>query len=614
MRFVPGVVQIMRPRVLDSILHGQWHALVMVGLFSIVFNVLMLTAPLFMLAVFSNVMTSKNFDTLVLLSLAAAMALLFQTLVDYVRTRLLVRVGIAIDLALAPRVIEAMILRAGHDASTDRRALGDAAEIRKFVTDIGVMSLIDLPFVPLYLILIWWMHPLLGAVGVGASVALLILAIVNDLLTRGPSEVAQAASRRRGVLTDECLGNADAVRAMGMLPPVIERCRAASLESLEALQRGADRAAISRSLVRTLRMGIQISVYGVGAWLFLQDQLMVGGIVAAAVLLARALSPLEYAVFAWRSAMGLRQAHRRISALLDTRKIATRAERADDESAQALVELRRATAVAPEANRVLLNNISLTLSPGELLGIIGPVGAGKSILGRLMAGLIVPRAGSVFFKGRRMDAQTTAFDGAAIGYCPQDPQLFSGSVAENIARLSDGLSMDGVVRAAREVGLHERIESLPEGYATMLSAGGYPLSAGLRQQLALARAFYGEPEFIVLDEPAAWVDQFAQNALLQAIDSARARGAAVALITHQPALLRGADRIAVMRNGAIEMLGPRVQVLQRIGAQARSAAGSTASGDAGALRTRASAASSQAGVAGGSFALAAPLSGKEQTE
>jgi len=342
--------------------------------------------------------------------------------------------------------------------------------------------------------------------------------------------------------------------------------------------------------------------------------LMVGAIVAAAVLLARALAPLEYAVFAWRSAVGLRQAHRRLSSLLDSRKTVTLAERADDESAQALVELRRATAVVPDANRVLLNNISLSLSPGELLGIIGPVGAGKSALGRLMAGLIVPRTGTVLFKGRRMDAQLMAFEGAAVGYCPQEPQLFAGSVAENIARLSDELNMEAVVRAARQVGLHERIELLPEGYATILASGGYPLSAGLRQQLALARAFYGDPDFIVLDEPAAWVDQFAQNALLQAIDVVRARGAAVALITHQPALLRGADRIAVMRNGGIEMLGPRGQVMQRIGAQTRPAADSATSGDAGALRARAPAGASQAGVASGSFALAAPLSDKEQVE
>lgn len=604
----------MRHKVLDSILHSQWHALLMVGVFSIFFNLLMLTAPLFMLAVFANVMTSKNLDTLLLLSLAAGVALLFQALVDYVRTRLLVRVGIAIDLALAPRVIEAMIMKAGQDSANDRRALGDAAEIRKFVTDIGVMSLIDLPFVPLYLLLIWWMHPLLGAVGVAAAIGLLILAIVNDLLTREPGEIAHLANRRRGALTDECLGNADVVRSMGMLESVIERCRTATLESLHALQRGADRAAISRSLVRTTRVGIQVAVYGVGAWLFLNDQLMVGAIVAAAVLLARALAPLEYSVFAWRSALGLRQANRRLGALLGARSPAGRAERSEEDSAHALLELRRAVVVAPETNRVLLNNISFALSPRELLGVVGPVGAGKSTLGRLMAGLIVPRTGSVLLKGRRFDAVTSAVEGASIGYCPQEPQLFSGTIADNIARFNESGTMDDVVRAARLVGLHERIEALPDAYATVLATGGHPLSSGMRQQVALARAFFGDPDLIVLDEPAAWVDQLAQSALLQAIDSARSRGAGIALITHQPALLRAADRIAVIRGGVIEMLGPRGQVLQRIGMRARAPSGDEATGEGVPPRARSSSDGPNANVVAGSFALAAPLSGKEKME
>jgi ABC-type protease/lipase transport system fused ATPase/permease subunit len=290
---------------------------------------------------------------------------------------------------------------------------------------------------------------------------------------------------------------------MGMLNAVLDRCRTASLESLHALQRGADRAAISRSLVRSTRVGIQVAVYGVGAWLFLQDQLMVGAIVAASVLLGRALAPLEYVVFAWRSAIGLRQAHRRLNAMLAVRETASLGERSEEDAAHALLDVRRALALAPDTNRVLLNNISLSLSPRELLGVIGPVGAGKSTLGRLMTGLIVPRSGTVLFKGRRFDAARSSLDGASIGYCPQDPQLFAGTVFDNIARFSDGRHIDEVVSAARMVGLHDRIEALPEGYSTVLAPGGNPLSSGMKQQVALARAFFGDPDLVVLDEPAA---------------------------------------------------------------------------------------------------------------
>ncbi|MEN9774868.1 MAG: hypothetical protein RL322_1938 [Pseudomonadota bacterium] len=610
----------MRSRMLDSILHGQWRALTMVALFSTVFNVLMLTSPIFMLAVFSNVLTSKNVDTLLLLSLAAGGALLVQGVIDYVRMRLLVRVGIALDLALAPRVIEAMIIHAGPEPIADRRPLADASEIRRFVSDVGVMSLIDLPFVPLYLLVIGWLHPALGVLGALAAIMLLMLALINDGLTRRPAEAAQRASRRSADLTVESLINADAVRSMGMTAAVIERCRRSGVDALDALQRGADRAAIARSIVRTLRIGIQMALYGVGAWLFLQDQLMVGAIVASSVLLGRALSPLEYVVFAWRSAMGLRQAHRRLGALLDQRPALARSDRADDERAGALVEVRRASVFAPESNQVLLNGISLSLAPGELLGVIGPVGAGKSTLGRLLVGLIAPRSGLVMVQGRRTDGVRSAGDGAAVGYCGQAPQLLSGTIADNISRFSGVGGLDTVVRAAQQLGLHDRIEALPDGYSTRISAEGFPLSAGLRQQVALARAFYGDPALIVLDEPAAWVDQATQTALSRAIERARERGAGVVVITHQPTLLRSADRIAVMRGGAIELLGPRDEVLRQLAGQGRgmarrgtvgdpfSAAGNPPGGPVDAVRRPEAA----AGLVNAPFALARPLNDEGQ--
>lgn len=554
----------MRSRVLDSIFSGQWHALMVVGCFSVVFNLLMLTAPLFMLAVFSNVMTSKNADTLMLLSAAAGLALLFQGLIDYVRTRLLVRIGIALELAIGPRVAEAMIEQAGHDGVADRRPLADSAEIRKFVTDVGVMTLIDIPFVPLYLLVLYWIHPLLGVLGLSAVLALLLLAVVHDGLTRRPAEAAQAASRRATAFTAECMGNADAVRAMGMAPAMIGRLRLASLESLAALQRGADRAAVSRAVVRTLRIAVQVAIYGIGAWLFLEEQLMVGAIVAASVLLGRALSPLEYAVFAWRSAMSMRQSWRRLGSLLADRDSSKVRQRAEDEPGRSLVDVRRAVVSAPDTGRVLLNQISMTVEPGEVLGIVGPTGAGKSLLGRLLIGLAAPRTGLVLLNGRRVEAGRTVAGAMTVGYCPQEPQLFSGSVADNISRFNSGECFAAVVEAARQVGLHERVEALPDGYATQLGADGHPLSAGLRQQLALARAFFADPDLIVLDEPAAWIDQAAQASLLQALDRLVQRGAAAVVITHQPGLLRSADRLAVMRNGAIDVIGPRNAVLRRI--------------------------------------------------
>ena len=555
----------MNPGPFESVLSRHWRPLALVVLFSLCFNVLMLTAPLYMLSIFSHVLTSKNPDTLWLLTIVALLALALQAVVDTFRSRLLVRVGLAIDAAIGPRVVESVVARGADASPADPKALADSADLRRFMTDINLMALIDLPFVPLYLIVIAWLHPVLGVVALaGASIHLLI-AWLGDWWVRSPLDEASAARRRGQGLTEEVLRNADVVRAMGMMPALSARLRQSGRESLLWLQRGADRAAGLRALVRGLRIALQLGLYCAGAWLFLNDQVMVGAIVAASVLLNRAMSPLDAAIPASRAFRLARAAARRLHAVLTEPEAEPDIGGGNDFGPRPRFEARRVSVRAPDTGRMVLNRISLALQPGELLGVVGACGSGKSALGRLLAGAWGPVGGSVAMDGRSFRDWSPRQRASQVGYCPQELQLFAGAIDQNIARFDPGEGLrDAVMRVSRAVGLDSMVSALPDAYGSRLGPGGLSLPSGMRQQLALARAFFGNPGLVVLDEPAAWLDRSGQQALLEAIDAVRSRGATVVVISHQPALLRNADRIAVMNGGVIEVIGPAQKVLAQL--------------------------------------------------
>jgi PrtD family type I secretion system ABC transporter len=555
----------MGSRPLESILSRHWRPLVLVVIFSLCFNALMLTLPLYMLSIFSHVLTSKNADTLWLLTLVAAIALALQAMIDIFRSRILVRVGLSIEATLGPQVIESMIRRRPDASTLEPRTLNDAAELRRFVTDSNLLTLIDLPFIPLYLVVIAWLHPALGAVALAGALLQLLVLGAGDLLVRRPMAEASSARRRGRDLGEETLRNAELVRAMGMMPALSQRLRRAGRESLLWLQRSADRASGLRSTVRALRIGLQIALYCTGAWLFLNDALMVGAIVAASVLLTRVMSPLDSAIPAWRGFLQAREAFARLNTQL-TEPAAEPVPESEHEAArQPAFEVRRALVRAPDSGRALLNRISVSAQPGELLGIVGACGSGKSVLGKLLAGAWQPTSGSLFLQGRDLRDWSARERATLIGYCPQEPQLFAAAIDENIARFDGSDSSHAaVVRAARAVGLDSMVSALPDAYQSHLAQGGLSLPAGMRQQLSLARAFYGEPRLVILDEPTAWLDSAAQQALFEAIRTARENGAAVVVITHQPALLRRADRIAVLNNGSIEAIGAADKVMAHL--------------------------------------------------
>ena len=575
----------MPSRPVEIILSRHWPALVSVGVFSLFFNALMLTLPIYMLSIFSNVLTSKNADTLWLLTLVAAFALLLQALVDAFRSRLLVRVGLSVEAAVAPGVLDSLIEHRRELAHHESRALGDAGELRRFVSDTHLMALIDLPFVPLYLTVIAWLHPVLGALALAGALLHLLIAALGDFFIRRPMREASEARERNRELTDDVLRNSDLVRSMGMMSGLASRLRQLGNTSLLWFQQSADRASALRAMVRATRIGLQIALYCAGAWLFLSDQVMVGAIVAASVLLGRVMTPIDSAIPAWRAALKARDAFRRLDAVLRTPVAEPGLGRAPDASNPARFDLRRATVRAPGSSAVLLNRVSLLAQPGELVGVVGATGSGKSALGRLIAGAWPPAGGSFSMNGRSASEWSLRERASMMGYCPQEPYLLAGTLAENIARfqLVEG-GRDDVVRAARAVGLDAAVSALPDAYSSRVGHGGMSLPAGMRQQVALARAFYGDPGLLVLDEPAAWLDHAGQQALLGAVDQARARGAAVVIITHQPALLKNASRIVVMNGGAIEFAGPADKVMAHLAGRRSAASQGVAQGTGSAAR------------------------------
>jgi PrtD family type I secretion system ABC transporter len=555
----------MSSRPLESVLSRHWRALSSVALFSLFFNALMLILPIYMLSIFSHVLTSKNADTLWLLTLVAALALGLQAVVDAIRSRLLVRVGLSVESSLGPKVVQSLVERHRGPGPSDPRILSDAGELRRFVSDTHLLALIDFPFVPLYVLVITWLHPLLGALALSGALLHLLVAAAGDAMVKRPMSEASEAREKGRLLTDELIRHGDLVRSMGMMSSLLPRLRQLGSNSLLWFERSADLASGFRSMVRATRVGLQIALYCAGAWLFLNDQIMVGAIVAASVLLARVMAPIDSAIPAWRSARRAREAMRRLDAALVEPVAEPVLERVADEPNPPRFEARRATVRVSETGKTVLNRITLAAQPGELLGIVGASGSGKSALGRLIAGAWQPTGGTLLMNGRQAADWFNVNRAAMVGYCPQEPQVFSGSIDENIARfnLNDGWR-EPVRRAARSVGLDGWVSALPDAYASRIGSGATVLPAGVRQQLSLARAFYGDPDLLVLDEPAAWLDHSAQQALMGAIEAARARGATVVLITHQPALLRNANRIVVMNGGAVELSGPADKVLAHL--------------------------------------------------
>ena len=527
------------------------------GFFSLVINLLLLVPPLYMLQVFDRVISSRSEETLLLLTLAAVGALALMAFLDAIRARLLAAAGLALDRRLGPQVLEGLLSRLG--AADFAQGLRDVHILRSFLVGSGVLALFDAPWLPLFVLLIFLFHPVLGALALGGALVMWLLAYLNERFARAPLERVQSEGRRAGRFIDAAARNAEVIAALGMRPAVTRRWERLNGTVLESQARASAVGSRFSGMTKLTRQLIQVAMLAAGAWLVLQQHVTAGVMIAATLLLGRALAPVEVLVAGWRSLVEARGAWRRLASLLEANPPPT--------ESTALPAPRGRVEIEGVAFR-RIRRASFTLAPGESLGIVGPSASGKSTLVRLIVGVYRPDAGVVRLDGADVAAWPREHLGPHLGYLPQDVELFAGTVAENIARLGEPDAV-AVIRAAQRADVHEMILRLPQGYDTEVNEG---LSPGQRQRIALARALYGDPRLVVLDEPNANLDHDGDQALLNTLRRLKEEGITVVIVAHRPSLLRGVDRMLVLREGLVEAFGPRGEVMPRVTRVGREAA------------------------------------------
>jgi PrtD family type I secretion system ABC transporter len=537
-------------------------AFLIIGAFSLAINLLTFVAPLYMMQLFDRVLSSRSIDTLVMLTLIACAALAVLSLIDGIRSQILARIGTWLSDLLGPRILGGAlqaVLRG--DSARAGQGLRDLATLRGFLTGPAITPLMDVPWAPIFLLALFALHPVLGFVGLGGGALLFLLAIANEMLTKRPLQEAGVAAGRTQHRTEAALRNAEVVRSMGMLAGVVRLWQhdnaAASAAQIEAGNRGALILAVSKFL----RLTVQTTIMGVGAWLVIEHDVSPGAMFASSFLLGRALAPVENAIGTWRSLVTARVAYRRLGELLALTPAATAGMALPAPAGELRVE--GASYVPAGATAPTLRGVSFALAPGQVLGIIGPSAAGKSTLARLIAGSWQPSSGHVRLDGAAISVWLDAGGSRHLGYLPQDVELFAGSVRENIGRLGEA-EASAVVEAARLAGLHETIMRLPRGYDSEIGEAGLRLSGGQRQRIGLARALFGNPRLVVLDEPNASLDSDGEAALLDAIAQLKANGTTVVIIAHRSNVLALADKLLVLRNGAVDLFGDCGEVIAQL--------------------------------------------------
>lgn len=538
------------------------RALVWLLLFSLGINLLILASPIYMMQVFDRVLSSGRLETLIYLTVIAGIAVFVMGIVETARGRFLIRVGDWLDHRLSGHVIASALTArlAGHAGSA--QPLRDLATLRSTMASPSVNAVIDTPWVPAFIVIIWLMHPLLGLIALGAAIVLFAVALVNEWVSRNALRRAGQFSIAATQSVESALRNAEVVQALGMLPALLGRYRDTNAKALTAQRQAGDRGAAMVGLSKSLRLFVQIVILGSGAWLVLQGQLTSGGMIAASILLGRALAPVEQSIGAWRQLVGARDAWQRLTRLLA--EVPPQAKGMSLPVPQGELACQQMTFVPAGNENPILRDITFDLAAGEVLGIIGPTAAGKSSLCKVVTGAWKPTRGHARLDGADISSWHADELGAHLGYLPQDVELFAGTVSENIARLAQEPDAAAVVAAAKTAGVHDIILSLPKGYDTEVGEAGSFLSGGERQRVGLARAFYGRPKLIVLDEPNASLDSAGEEALVEAILAAKEWESTVLLVTHQPSILLSVDKLMVLQEGRIQAFGPRDEILNKL--------------------------------------------------
>jgi PrtD family type I secretion system ABC transporter len=547
---------------LSSAVKSCRFPLIVVFMFSALSNLLMLTGSIFMLEVYDRVLPSRNVATLIALCIIALLMLTAQGVIDALRGRILVRVGAVIDATINGRVHD-VILRMAHRTGNSEgiAPLRDVDAIRGFFAGPGPGALLDLPWLPFYIGIIFIFHPLLGLTASIGALILLTITILTEFHSRRHVKAASQETGRRSALIETSRRNAEVISSMGMARRQAQRFSEASSAVVARQNALTDTVGGFGSLSRTLRIALQSAVLAVGAWLVIHGEATAGIIIAGSILSSRALAPLDQAIAQWKNFVAARQGWQRLGRVFTA--LHPEPERILLPAPKDSLKVEGLAVSEPTGNRALIRDINLDITSGTVLAVIGASGSGKSTLARALVGAWPAALGKVKIDGASLEQWPSHLIGQHIGYLPQDVELFAGTVAENICRLEKETNAESVISAAKAAGCHQLIVSLRDGYQTQIGDGGAILSAGQRQRIALARALYKDPFLVVLDEPNSNLDTEGDKALRLAIADVRERGGIVVVISHRPNALEVADSVLIMHEGRTVALGPRDQVMAK---------------------------------------------------
>ncbi len=525
-------------------------------------NVLILAIPIYLFQISDRVLTSRSIDTLIMLTIVIAGAVILQAVFDAVRRFVLMRTAVEVAAKLGTPILSAAAAASLHGNGREYQTLGDLQQLRGFIVSGTLISFLDVPFAPLFIFAIFLVHPDLGMIVVTTSLLLLVIAVINQRATSKPFAEANVAQSKANMHLDSMSRNSQIINALAMIPEAVSIWGKDTASSLTAQVRAQDRNILSAAFSRAVRLLTQIGMLGWGAYLAIQGEITGGMVIAASIIAGRALAPIEGSIEGWNGFILTRGAYGRIRTLLENSKL--QFEKLRLPRPEGRLDVERLLFVPQGTKQVILNGLSFHLNPGDTLAIIGNSGAGKTTLGKMLVGSILPTSGNVRLDLMDLRNWEPRQFGESIGYLPQDVQLFPGTIKANIGRMRSDATDEQIYEAAKLADVHEMIANLPQGYETMVAADGSPLSGGQKQRIALARAFFGNPRLVVLDEPNSNLDAAGDKALARAVDHARRNKITVVVITQKPALLDVVDKIMLLTDGSIALFGTRDVVMQRI--------------------------------------------------
>jgi len=538
-------------------------AFLSVALLSAFTNILMLTGPLYMMQIYDRVLASRSVPTLVALSILAIALYVFLGILEVVRARILSRIGERIEEQLGGPTFDAVMLLPLRMSKKEVAAqpVRDLEQMRQFMSGPGPVAICDMPWLPLYIGILFVFHAYLGWLAIAGAVVLIVMTLCSEAILRGPSRRVSKLSSARAEFVEAGRRNAEALHAMGMKSAYARKWSQTNAAYINEQRHASDATGSFSTFSKIFRLALQSAVLALGAWLAIKQLASPGAMIAASIITSRALAPIEQAIGQWRGFVNFRQAKARLSQLLD--KIGADREKMALPAPAKMLSVSNLAVAAPGNQMPTVRDVSFTLMAGQGLGIIGPSGSGKSTLVRALVGIWSPVRGTVRLDGAEIDQWHPEALGPSIGYLPQGVELFDGTIAENISRFSGSADPSDIIEAAKLVDVHDLILSMPEGYDTRIGNSGAVLSAGQRQRIGLARALFGKPFLIVLDEPNASLDAEGEMALTNAIATARQGGAIVVIVAHRPNALSVVDNVLVLAQGAMAAFGPRDEVLRK---------------------------------------------------